>query len=286
MNFIKQKIVKLIIDKAKRNKFIQNIFEQPIDLDNFQKEGSFIDKNGNSFHLYKGLRSKIKPGWEKIFDQTFKSYNKSPKIIDEISRNGRLSVEKIIPLVNIYLPDLKNKSILEIGCHAGGATLAFTELEVKEVYGSDFSGYKIDSTDPINHTTNELIKVNQNLEDLRNLVKFKFSNPENVKFIDDDICNTNLNANQFDLICSWDVLEHLNDPLNAFKNINNLLNVGGIAIHDYNPFFSIIGGHSACTIDFPWGHVILDEKDFDRFNKEIQPNRKQISMSFYKYGIN
>ena len=58
-------ILKYGINKAKRSKFIQNIFEAPFDLSKFPIKGTFTDSKGNTFQLLDGLRSRIKPGWQK-----------------------------------------------------------------------------------------------------------------------------------------------------------------------------------------------------------------------------
>jgi hypothetical protein len=64
------------------------------------------------------------------------------------------------------------------------------------------------------------------------------------------------------------------------------LKPGGIAIHEYNPFFGLNGGHSPCTLDFPWAHAALDAKDFERYCNELQPERKEKALSFYYNGLN
>lgn len=285
---MKEKIIKFFIDKAKRSKLVQSIFEQPLDLNQLPVEDTFIDSFGNKHSLYKGYRTKIKPGWERIFYQDGKSFNKSPEKIKNIVQNGKIAVKRLMPIVELYLTDIKNSRILEIGCNAGGTTFAFGQITSNEVIGTEFSGYKIESLD--NSTkieVSDLKEVNDNITELRNLVKDRFHNiKSNVTFVDDDICNSRLKNSSFDLICSWDVLEHIINPLDAFKNIHNLLNENGIAIHEYNPFFSLSGGHSACTIDFPWGNVLLNSNDFKRFNEEKQPSRLKTSLSFYKTGLN
>ncbi len=283
---MKKRIIKYLIDKAKRSKLIQSVFEQPIDLKTFDIKGKFIDNKKNEHLLYEGLRTKIKPGWERIFRQNTTLFDKSPQKITNIAVNGTIAVDRIEPVINIFTKGIKESNILEIGCSAGGSSFAFAQKKAKEVVATEFSGYKIKSVNNKSVETEDLNEVNENLKELRSLVKAKFNDASRVKFIDDDICNTNLKPETFDLICSWDVLEHLHDPLSALKNMRKLLKNNGIAIHEYNPFFSLTGGHSACTIDFPWGHVILDNNDFARFNTEIQPEKADIAMSFYNNGIN
>jgi SAM-dependent methyltransferase len=283
---MRKKIIKYFIDKAKRNKLIQSIFEQPINLDNFSIKGSFVDSKGNTHSLYEGFRTKIKPGWERIFEQDGKTFNKSPERIRNIVQNGRIAVERIEPVIDLYTSGIKNIRILEIGCSAGGTSFAFAEKGAAEVIGTEFSEYKIESLDSGKSSQSNLKEVTNNLSELRELVRKHFKNTDKTSFIDDDICDSRLNRNYFDLICSWDVLEHLHNPLPAFHNMYQLLKEGGIAIHEYNPFFALNGGHSACTIDFPWGHVILNKEDFVKFNKEKQPEREDTSLSFYLNGIN
>lgn len=283
---MKKKILKFLIDKAKRSKLIQNLFEQPIDLNTFPVAGNFTDSYGKTYKLFNGYRTKIKPGWEGVFRQKTTSFDKSPARIDLIKANGLIAYEKIEPILKLYLPDLTKAEILEIGCSAGGTTFAFANQNIGRITGTEFSGYKIESLDNKEIEKDDLIEVNANLKELRDLVKERFNPVSPVRFCDDDICNTKLEHDQFDLICSWDVLEHIHDPKEAFVNIYKILKTGGYAIQEYNPFFSLSGGHSACTIDFPWGHVLLNATDFERFNNDIQPDRKDVSMAFYRNGIN
>ncbi len=283
---MKKRIIKFLIDKAKRSKLIQSVFEQPINLRKFPVKDSFTDSKGNKHSLYEGFRTKIKPGWERIFHQDGKTFDKSPQKIEKIVLNGRIAIERLEPIINLYSSGIKDSRILEIGCSFGGASCAFLDKGANEVIGTEFTGYKIESIDSKKIEKKDLREVNENLKDIRNLVRAEINSSKKLSFVDDDICNTRLKHNKFDLICSWDVLEHIHNPLQAFKNIYNLLDDNGIAIHEYNPFFSLIGGHSACTIDFPWGHVILNKEDFKAFNTKFQPEREDTAMSFFLKGIN
>jgi SAM-dependent methyltransferase len=283
---MKRKILKFIIDKAKRSKLIQSVFEQPIDLKQFKIKGSFVDCHGIEHKLYENLRSKIKPGWERIFQADIKVYDKSSRNIEQIAQNGRIAIGRMEPILNLYSRGIKNSTILEIGCSAGGNSYALAEKQALEVIGTEFSGYKISSLEEKEIKQDDLKEVNKSLNEIRQLVGSKFSLTEKLSFVDDDICNSKLQPGSFDIICSWDVLEHLHDPLKAFKNIRKLLKEGGVAIHEYNPFFSLVGGHSACTIDFPWGHIILNEQDFKRYNEQFYPENLNTAMSFYLNGIN
>lgn len=282
---MKRKILKFLIDRAKRSKLIQSVFEQPLDIPKLPVKGVFVDSRGNEHKLHEGLRSKIKPGWQKYFAENKTGITQEQ--IDRYVENGRISVERIAPVISLYNDGgIKDKKILEIGCHSGAAAYAFLERGAGSVTGSEFSGYKVQATKGGGADRSDLKTVEDKMIDLRKAVEQKYNSSLNVNFVDDDICSTTLDSDTYDLICSWDVLEHLHDPVGAFKSIRSLLKDDGISVHDYNPFFSLVGGHSACTLDFPWGHVTLPNNDFIRFNQEHQPEKSEKSISFYQKGIN
>jgi len=278
-------ILKKIIDKVKRNKFIQNIFESPFDFEKFENMGTFKDSFDNSHKLYQGLRSKIRPGWENMLKK--RSTNVPQSKLEKLKTNGTIAVEKMIPIINMLGKSIEDSTILEIGCHSGAASFAFADIGAKKVVGSEFTGYKVRSVDiHSNNNEKQLEEVNENLKLIRNSLKTKFKNTDRVGFVEDDICNSKLSPGSFDIICSWEVLEHIHDPKGAFIAINSLLKKDGITIHHYNPFFCINGGHSLCTLDFLWGHVRLNETDFVKYLDEYRPLEKDMVLSFYKEGVN
>jgi hypothetical protein len=65
-----------------------------------------------------------------------------------------------------------------------------------------------------------------------------------------------------------------------------LLRPGGLMYHDYNPFFSSIGGHSLATLDFPWGHARLDPSDVERYLREMRPAEAEQGLRFYRENLN
>jgi SAM-dependent methyltransferase len=80
----------------------------------------------------------------------------------------------------------------------------------------------------------------------------------------------------FDLIVSWDTVEHLMDPAPAFERMYDSLAPGGYCAHLYHPFFCETGGHFDC-LDIPWGHVVLATEDIDRFMAQYHPDEVEIS---------
>lgn len=277
-------IIKYILDKVKRNKFIQNLFEAPINIEKFAPMGEFTDSFNNKHKLFQGLRTKIKPGWETQFKPQNKKHSTHSNNLAK--QNGDIAVNKIIPILSSLGKSIQHNSILEIGCHIGTTSFSMADLGAKEVIATEFSGYKIESVDQFNKDKSKLQEINQDLKNRRNQLSTLYKFSSNVKFVDDDICNSNLNHNYFDIICSWDVLEHIHDTQKAFNVMFNLLKEDGLVIHLYNPFYSLNGGHSLCTLDFLWGHARLSNSDFSSYLDDIRPEEKNKALSFYEKGLN
>jgi 2-polyprenyl-3-methyl-5-hydroxy-6-metoxy-1,4-benzoquinol methylase len=278
-------MLKYFIAKVKKSKYVQRAFNAPIDLGKFEKMGQFTDSLQNSYVLYRGLRSRIKPGWESMV--ATKPKKSSPVDLKNLKNAGSEKVNRILPVIKALGKSLDQCTVLEVGCHSGSASFALSEAGANKVTGSEFLGYKVESVE-LGSENNEmrLNEVDDKLSTLRNQLAGQFTQSKNVDFAEDDICNTKLPKNAYDIICSWEVLEHLHDPGKAFQNCYDLLKDDGIMIHRYNPFFSLNGGHSLCTLDFLWGHTRLSDSDFEKYLDEIRPDEKEKALSFYRKGLN
>lgn len=107
-----------------------------------------------------------------------------------------------------------------------------------------------------------------------------------VRFLRDDITRTTLEAGRFDLIVSWQTLEHLIDLQRAFACMHALLAPGGMCFHEYHAFFGLDGGHSLCTIDIAWGHVRLDRDELAEYLVTRAPGRREAALDFYDRVLN
>jgi len=107
-----------------------------------------------------------------------------------------------------------------------------------------------------------------------------------VAFVEDDIADSSLEPSSFDTIVSFEVLEHVLRPAAAFGSMARLLRPGGTTYHVYNPFFSVIGGHSLCTLDFPWGHARLDAAGVERYVTTLRPGEADQALRFYREALN
>ena len=178
--------------------------------------------------------------------------------------------------------------ILEIGAAEGAATYQLASKKPKSILGSDYSMYRVNQSIS-NKGVNKLLEFeNQHIDKIRKTIGNSFDKDisNRVSFIDDDICNSKINSESKDLILSWETLEHIQNPQNAFREMFRILKPGGFAFHQYNPFFSFNGGHSFCTLDFMWGHVRLSETEFERYLIQFRPKEHKVAMKFYRSNLN
>ncbi|MGQ0537216.1 MAG: hypothetical protein ACT4PT_14230, partial [Methanobacteriota archaeon] len=59
------------------------------------------------------------------------------------------------------------------------------------------------------------------------------------------------------------------------------LRPGGIMFHGVGPWLAPAGAHTACTLDFPWGHARLGSDDFRRYIMEVRPHEAAHAISCY-----
>ncbi len=101
-----------------------------------------------------------------------------------------------------------------------------------------------------------------------------------------DISKSPTAEGPFDLIVSHETLEHVPAMGASMVNMFRSLRPGGIAFHVYNPFFCFNGGHSLCTLDFPFAHVLLSNDDFRRYVHAYRPEEADLAVSFFEQSLN
>jgi SAM-dependent methyltransferase len=287
-------MIKRFLSKLKSTQFakkyiepaITNILEDSFDFDR-RITGSFTDSLENKSDLYAGLRSKIKPGWQSMLDPGNSNRIPSIKELKLSLLEAKRHIKNFERTLNSFGINNNQKSILEVGCYNGLKTYLLGCGNYANVTGSDVSFYYEDQTEKSNSSN-----VISHLTNLRETAlklfpeNAKKSIKEKVSFIEDDISKSVLDDNSFDIISSWETLEHIGNIDNAFANIRRILKPKGIAFHEYNPFFSLNGGHSLCTLDFPWGHCRLNEKDFLRYLLEVRQKEYTMASNFYLNSLN
>ena len=246
----------------------------------------FVDRFGTGHPLDPGLRDRLKPQWRTMFDPVARAQPFSDAVLESRAAKAERTVAEASALVASVAGGRLAGRILEVGCHDGAVAHQLSRRPGNAVVASDMTRYYlVPGADA--SSADELDGQQLKLAELRARAR-TFAGPDvgSVEFVEDDITATNLEPASFDAIVSFEVLEHVASPAAAFASMARLLKPGGIAYHDYNPFFSSNGGHSLCTLDFPWGHARLDDADVERYLREIRPTETDEALRFYRESLN
>lgn len=253
----------------------------------------FVDRHGTRHVLDPGLRDRLKPAWRTMFDPIVIAAPPAPAAVRARAAAAKQTVAETAGLIATVVGRPLAGRILEVGCHDGAAAFALAALPGTSVVASDMARYYItqgpagSDAGPRLDPAAELAAQQDRLAALRRLAAAEAGITfESVAFVEDDITASNLEPGTFDAIVSFEVLEHLADPPAAFAAMARLLKTGGIAAHDYNPFFSVNGGHSLATLDVPWGHARFDDADVERYVREIRPRELDQALEFYRASLN
>jgi len=248
--------------------------------------GTFTDRHGVAHPLDPGLRDRLKPNWRVMCDPVQAAAPPSDETLRGRIRKAAKSVAELERLLAHTTGGSVTGRILEVGCYDGSAAFELSKRPGTSVVASDLARYYV--VQQPGTTEDDAIRAEEaSLASLRDRARRLAGRPEgSVTFVEDDITTSTLEPGTFDLIVSFEVLEHVADPPGAFAAMARLLRAGGVAYHDYNPFFSQIGGHSLATLDFPWGHARLDDGDVERYLHEVRPAEAEQDLRFYRDSLN
>ncbi len=286
-----KRIGETIIELELRPKRVRRVVEAELTrrapLMNERATGhSFVDRHGVRHPLDHALRDRLKPGWQAMLDPA--EADRQPSVRDLRSR--ATSAADTVREADQVVAAVTGKSlagrILEIGCYDGAAAFQLARRDGIHVVASDFARYYV-VQQRRRPSDNDLLRSQARLVALRERARVVASvASDKVQFVEDDISSSSLAPSTFDAIVSFEVLEHVASPRAAFESMARLLVPGGVAYHEYNPFFSVVGGHSLCTLDMPWGHARLEPGDFERYVAEIRPIEAEQALRFYRDNLN
>jgi SAM-dependent methyltransferase len=248
--------------------------------------GTFVDRHGVAHELDPALRDRLKPNWRAMCDPEQAAAPPSDETLRRRVRKAAKSVMELERILAATTGTTVTGRILEVGCYDGSAAFELSKRPGTSVVASDLARYYV-IQGPGTTEADAVAAEEASLATLRERARQIAGRPEgSVTFVEDDINTSALDPGTFDLIVSFEVLEHVADPRGAFAAMARLLRPGGVAYHDYNPFFSQIGGHSLATLDFPWGHVRLDAEDVERYLREVRPAEAAQDLRFYRDSLN
>lgn len=163
----------------------------------------------------------------------------------------------------VNIPDLNNKTVLDVGCGHGSMCVYMASKGAKKVIGLDINN------DLIQFATENVKKNYPQLED-----QIEFLNISLEEYGD----------NNFDYIISKSSLEHIINLKQVMEEIKKHLKVGGRFYAGFGPLYNTpYGDHRRTKMVIPWGHLIVPEKIII---KKLNKNSKTKINSIYDLGLN
>lgn len=250
--------------------------------DRFPVMGVYRHPDGEKISLYSGYREYLKPGHflahtsERGYELFFR--DNGEEYVGKAGINGAMQfISFIRQNLNI---EIKGKKILEVGCGDGSLAYLLAAHGASEIHGIDveFSKFPFYAKhqEVLRKIVCELpIMKHKRIEDIEKIIRLYQL----------DIQTPRINE-QFDLILSNSVLEHIQDLGAGFKGMHALLKPGGIMVHKFNPFFSENGGHEFCILDFPWGHVRLSPEEVENYLNTYRAWEKEKAFKIFNREFN
>lgn len=247
---------------------------------------TFVDGHGRTHDLDPELRDRLKPAWRTMIDPALADALPDDEGLRRRADGARATVAELGSVLAAVAGTPVSGRVLEIGTYDGAVAFQLARLPETDVVASDLARYYVVQK-PGEPTTVAIERQVAWLATLRaRAAAAGGADPGSVTFVEDDVTTSGLEPGTFDLIVSCEVLEHVRDPRAAVASMARLLRPGGLAYHEYNPFFSILGGHSLVTLDFPWGHARLDHADVERYLRTLRPGEATQAIRFYEESLN
>jgi len=189
---------------------------------------------------------------------------KLPKHPFNMQQNGEMTYaqwqyEKGIDTIKFYLEHtnvkemFENKSVLDIGCGAGGKSLFYLSEGANNVVGVDVvEKYKEES---------------YLLRDKLNLKGFEF--------VCTDAADMPFEAETFDTVIMNDAMEHVDKPIDVLKEVYRVLKPGGKVYINFPPYNHPYGAHLSDAIGIPWVHLFFCDKTLINGYKELMKNNPE-----------
>ncbi len=159
----------------------------------------------------------------------------------------------------------KGKKILEVWC--GGW---WKSVYIAEKYGSKVVW--LDTNTNFLNQANSFSKE-KNLE-------------ESVKFVNESAICTWFRDEEFDIIIMSDVIEHIPDTYNLFKESFRILKKGWFVFFDFASYYHYFWHHIWDSVQIPWLHIFFTEKFLIRLYKRslegFSDAEKRINLRIWK----
>jgi len=238
-------------------------------------------QNGFELPIIQGFREQVKNNWRKAY----KNFEYQPVEKDKVNKLKQ-DINHAASYLSKMGVSLQGKRIMDVGCYLGIQCFGAIEHGATSALGIDIPEYYINSS------LDKDINASKILEERRNDIRKHHPHLDQSKITFQDTSVFEMDfEDEFDIIFSWETFEHIINPKEALKRIYKALKPGGISYNAYNPFFCLSGGHSMCTLDFPFSHILLSNEEFKRYVEEVIPqnapnNYSELSYEFFTKNLN
>lgn len=141
----------------------------------------------------------------------------------------------------------KGKTVLDVGCGAGGKSLFYASKGAEKVVGIDI--------------------VERYKEESENLAKEL--GISNFEFQIQDASKTTFDDNTFDTIIMNDAMEHVAEPESVLNEMKRILKPGGRLYVNFPPYNHPFGAHLSDVIGIPWVHLFFSDKTLISAYKDL-----------------
>lgn len=201
--------------------------------------------------MYMGIAVKICKYINKLFPLPIHPFNLKNSGIKTYSQwqfeKGKDTIQFYLNKTNIE-EMFKDKTVLDIGCGAGGKTVYYASLGVKKIFGLEI--------------------LNKYRQEAVNLAKEKgFLNI--FDFVCGDAAKMEFQDNMFDTIIMNDSMEHVDKPIEVLEECYRVLKPGGKLFLNFPPYYHPLGAHLSDAIGIPWVHCFFSEKTLLSVYKDL-----------------
>lgn len=215
-----------------------------------------------------------------------------------------LQVHQILDIFKSLGISTKNKNFLDIGTGNGMIPRLILELsDLKEAVGSDpfldgehrtsWQNHDHDKTlinirsyikenlsSKLDYEKYSIITNHENSNFIPQKINIPSYEKKNYKFKKLGIHNIDEIGEKFDLVyCK--AIEHISNLNDAFSSLSKVSKDNSFFYIKHRSFFSYLGPHRYSSIGIPWGHLLLNDKEYKRFVSEFHPERMEQMCDFY-----
>lgn len=153
-------------------------------------------------------------------------------------RKGMDTVEYYLDFCSIQ-EMFQGKTVVDIGCGAGGKSLFYASSGAKKVYG---------------------IEILEGYRDEANGLAEQLGLSGRFEFCCADAAQMPFKENSVDTIIMNDAMEHVQEPERVLEECLRVLKKGRYLFLNFPPYYHPFGAHLSDAISIPWVHLFFSEK--------------------------